>query len=86
VTGVPIEELRARRAVVGVTAAGALVLPAPVDYLSWTEQIARIASQRDLRAPIRSLWMTGRLSARAHIGLSELGWVIHEAPPLAGSR
>lgn len=86
VTGVPLKELRARRAVVGVTPTGALVIPAPVDYLSWTEQIARIASQRDLRAPVRSLWLTGRMSARAHLGLSELGWGLHEAPQLTGAR
>lgn len=86
VTGVPIKELRARRAVVGVTPTGALVIPAAVDYLSWTEQIARVASQQDLRAPIRSLWLTGRVSARAHIGLSEMGWVIHDTPPLAGGK
>jgi len=86
VTGVPLREVAARRTVVGVTRDGALVLPAPVDYLSWTEQIARIASQRDLRTPIHGLWLTGRLSARAHLGLSELGWTLHEAPQLTGVR
>lgn len=86
VTGVPLRELRARRTVVGVTPAGALVLPAPVDYISWTEQMARIAGQKGLQAPRRGLWLSGRVSALAQYGLSELGWAIHDAPSLVGAR
>jgi hypothetical protein len=86
VTGMPLKAMIARRTAVGVTPGGALVLPAPVDYLSWTEQIARIAAQRDLHAPRRGLWLSGRMSPRAQYGLSELGWAIHEAPTLTGAR
>ena len=85
-TGVPFRELVARRTDVGVTPGGAPVLPTVVDFLSWTDQIARIASQRDLHAPRRGLWLSGRMSPRAQYGLSELGWAIHEAPTLTGAR
>ena len=79
VTGVPLAELAARRTVVGITPSGGIVVPAPVDYLSWTEQIGGFASRRDLLAPRRSVWISGHMSARAQQGFSELGWVFHEA-------
>ena len=82
VTGEPLMEVAARRTVIGITPGGSIVLPAPVDYISWTEQIARLAARLDLRAPLRGIWLTGRLSARAQEGLSRLGWAIHDAPPL----
>ena len=59
---------------------GALVVPAPVDYLSWTEAIRRIASHPDLRAARRGLWLSGRMSATAQYGLTALGWTFHAAP------
>jgi hypothetical protein len=86
VTGVPLRELLARWTAVGVTAGGAIVLPAPVDYISWTEQIARIAAQKDLRTPRRGIWLTGRMSALAQYELSEFGWAVHDASPLVGAR
>jgi hypothetical protein len=87
VTGVPLCELLARRTAVGVTPGGAIVLPGPIDYISWTEQIACIAAQKDLRAPRRGVWLTGRMSARAQYGLSEFGWAVHDAPLLlVGAR
>jgi len=86
VTGVPLRELAARRTVVGITSGGALVVPAPVDYLSWTEQLARLAARKDLRAPKRGLWLTGQISAAAQRGFSAFGWAFHEAPAFQVSR
>jgi hypothetical protein len=85
VTGVPLSEVAARRAVVGITPGGAIVVPAPVDYLSWTESIGRIAGRQDLRAPRRGIWITGRMSGRAQHGFSRLDWTFHEAPPPRGA-
>ncbi len=79
-TGIPLRELAARGTVVGVTSSGDIVLPAPVDYVSWTEQIARLAARPDIRAPKQGIWLTGRMSARAQEGLSGLAWAIHDAP------
>ena len=73
VTGVPLKELAARRTVVGITPDNAIVVPAPVDYLSWTESIARVAERLDLRAPRRGLWRTGQMSAVAQQSFSSLG-------------
>ena len=86
VTGMPLRELAVRRTVVGITPGGAIVVPAPVDYLSWTAAIARVAERKDLKAPRRGLWISGRMSGLAHRELSRLGWAFHEVPPLVGSR
>jgi hypothetical protein len=85
VTGVPLSEVAARRTVVGITPGGAIVVPAPVDYLSWTEPIARLAGRPDLQAPRRGIWLAGRISAPAQQGFTGLGWTFHEGPSLAGT-
>jgi hypothetical protein len=76
----------ARRTVVGVTSNGALGLPAPVDYLSWTEQMARIAGQKDLQAPRRGVWLAGRMLPLAQYGLTGRRWTIHDTPSVAAPR
>jgi hypothetical protein len=80
VTGVSIKEMKAQGTVIGVTPAGHLVVPAPVDYVSWTERIGSFAARSDLQSARRSIWLTGRISGAAHRGFTRLGWTVHEAP------
>jgi hypothetical protein len=86
VTGVPLKAVAARSTVIGITSGGALVVPAPVDYLAWTERVGRFAERPDLRAARRGLWLTGRISGPAQRGFSALGWTFHEAEIAAGAR
>ena len=86
VTGVPIGRLLAAGTVVGVTPDGAVVVPAPVDYLSWTERIGGFAGRADLQAARRGVWLTGRMAPLAQQGFSGLGWTFHEAPATPASR
>jgi hypothetical protein len=78
VTGVPLSWVAARSTVIGVTPGGVLVVPAPVDYLAWTERVGRFAERPDLQAARRGLWLTGRISASAQHGFAALGWTLHE--------
>ena len=80
VTGVSIKEVKAQGTVIGVTPAGHLVVPAPVDYVSWTERIGSFAERSDLKSARRTIWLTGRISGAAHRGFTRLGWTVHEAP------
>jgi len=58
---------------------GALVLPAPVDFLSWTPRIAAFGTNPDfLAVPDRVLWITGKMSPLARKNLAAKGWVIRE--------
>src|SRR5262249_22305499 len=45
---------------------GGLILPAPVDYISWTERVASFATDPKLKVvPQRMLWLPGQMSPRA---------------------
>ncbi len=57
-----------------VTANGELVVPAPVDYVTWTEEVAGFAHRDDLGTAPKVLVHTGKLSAVAATGLTEAGW------------
>ena len=70
VGGVPIRRVITRGTVIGIAADGAVVVPAPVDYLSWTERVGRFAARADLRAARRGIWLSGRMSGAAQQGFS----------------
>jgi hypothetical protein len=56
------------------TASGELHVPAPVDHVTWTDQVAGFAQRDDLGAAPKVLIHTGRLSAAASAGLMAAGW------------
>jgi hypothetical protein len=74
----PIAELRVSGTLIGRTKAGTLIVPAPVDYVSWTERVSGFAKRPDLAAPDREIWLTGRLSPRARRELTRLHWVTRD--------
>ena len=64
------------------------LVPAPVDYVSWTERVAHFADRPDIAgAPTRRLWLAGKLSPRARQELTARKWAIEEGvsivPPAA---
>lgn len=56
------------------TAAGELQVPAPVDYVTWTEEVAGFAKRDDLGTDAKVLVHTGTLSPAATAGLAAAGW------------
>jgi hypothetical protein len=62
---------------------GALVIPAPVDYLSWTERVATFAKHPSFQAARqRTVWISGQISPRAKQEFEANGWTIHEGNEL----
>ena len=58
---------------------GASILPAPVDYLSWTERIAGFATDPELmRLRHRVLWIPGKMTPLARQQLAANGWSVRE--------
>lgn len=58
---------------------GAVILPTPVDYISWTERVARFATQPAfLRMSPRTLWLAGQMSPRAKKEFTANGWTVYE--------
>ena len=86
VGGVPIRRVITRGTVVGITPDGAVVVPAPVDYLSWTDRVGAFAARADLRAARRGIWLTGRMSGAAQQGFAARGWTFHDVTLPAGAR
>jgi hypothetical protein len=75
-----------RGTVIGRTSGGAVVVPGPVDYLSWTQRISNFAKRPDLQATKRGIWLTGRMSPRAKQEFAALGWAVHEGVSPQGGK
>jgi hypothetical protein len=57
-----------------MTASGELEVPAPVDHVTWTEEVAGFATRDDLGTAPKVLVHTGTLSPAATAGLQAAGW------------
>ena len=56
------------------TASGTLEVPAPVDHVTWTEQVAGFAQRDDLGTSPKTLIHTGSLSEATKAGFTAAGW------------
>jgi hypothetical protein len=78
-TVAPFAKLTAPGPVAGVSRGGSLVVPAPLDYVAWTERVSRFARRKDFAAGTRTIWITGTVSPRAKKELAALGWTVRES-------
>jgi len=69
------------RILVARTRSGRLLVPAPVDYVVWTEAVRRFAERKDLHGKGREIFVTGSASERAREGLAATAWTVHEHSP-----
>ena len=81
-----LAEVTAPGPMIARTVTGALLVPAPVDYVAWTQGIARLAQRDDLRAPKRTAWLSGQMSPRARKQSERLGWTVFESFTIAAER
>jgi hypothetical protein len=81
-----VAQVTAPGPIIGRTASGALIVAAPVDYVAWTERIARAADRDDLKAPRRVVWLSGRMSPRARKEFTQRGWTVEESFTVAAER
>lgn len=79
-TGTPISKVAGRGTVIGIGPNGGIIIPAPVDYISWTERIGNFAKRPDLRARQRNIWLSGKMSGAAQRGFTELNWTLNQGP------
>jgi hypothetical protein len=77
-TQTPIARLLVRKAIIGQDRKGVIVAQAPVDYVSWIQDVSYFANRPDLRSRRRTLWVTGQFSPLAKKNFETLGWVVHE--------
>ena len=60
------------------TRGGRMEVPAPVDYVVWTEPVRAFAERKDLKGVKRNILVTGIASALAREGLRVTGWAVQE--------
>jgi len=81
-----LAEVSAPGPILGRTAAGTLMVPAPVDYIAWTERMGRTAQREDLKAAKKIAWLSGRMSPRAKKEFAQRGWAVEESFTIAAER
>lgn len=57
-----------------LSAKGDLFVAVPVDYVTWTPEVAAFATRDDIAAPSKTLIHTGLFSDKAEAGISASGW------------
>ena len=60
------------------TREGRTAVPAPVDYVVWTEPVKAFAQKKILQRGERKILVTGLASARAREGLQATGWALQD--------
>jgi hypothetical protein len=81
----PLSAVMGHGPVTGRDRRGVVVVPAPLDYVAWTERVATFAKRSDLKAPERGVWLTGRMSPRVRQEMTKLGWTLQEGARLRRS-
>jgi hypothetical protein len=74
----PLATLSAKGTIFATDSNGTLIVPAPLDYVSWTQRASNFANRDDLQAPQRAVYLTGRMSPAAKAGFQQLGWNVNE--------
>jgi hypothetical protein len=64
--------------IIGRDRAGALIVPAELDYVVWTKRMAYFANRPDLAAPKRAIWLSGKMSPLAQRNFESRGWTIEQ--------
>jgi hypothetical protein len=85
-TVAPLSAVMGRGTVTGRNQRGAVVVPAPLDYVAWTARVAEFAKRSDLKARERHVWLTGQMSPRARDEMTKLGWGLHDGGRLRPSQ
>jgi hypothetical protein len=57
---------------------GAFVVPAAVDYLTWTEAVDSFSAEPVAGAKSREVWLSGQASDKAGAELQGRGWVVKQ--------
>jgi hypothetical protein len=75
----PITKIQVFGVLVARDRSGNEIVPAPVDYVSWTERIAGFGTDPELlRLRHRVLWITGKMTPLARQQLAASGWSVRE--------
>jgi len=74
----PLAKVSAPGPILGQTAAGALALPGPVDYVSWIEALRSDLDRPEFQASEKVAFFSGRVSPIAQQNFASRGWKVTE--------
>ncbi|WP_424930931.1 hypothetical protein [Amaricoccus macauensis] len=75
----PLTEIRAEGVAFGQTESGEVIVPAPVNYLSWTPRLEGFVSRFDAEPEAAHLLtVAGKVSERTRTELEDRGWQVEE--------
>jgi hypothetical protein len=78
-----ISRIQVAGVLVGYDQSGTTIIPAPIDYLSWTPRIAGFATNPQLLAKQnRVLWITGKITPLAQQRVTANGWTLQQGAQL----
>lgn len=76
----PIAGIQVPGVLVATDQNGTVIVPAPVDYVSWTPRIAGfVTTPALLGLQNRVLWIPAKMTPLAHQQLTANGWSVHES-------
>lgn len=64
--------------IVAKQANGKSIIPAALDYVSWTDEVIEFTRRSELKAAHRLVLLSGKLSGTARRGFTESGWELSE--------
>ncbi len=70
----PLSKLEVHTTVIGYYEEGAMVVPAPLDYVLWTKRLDTFTSRDEFKNKNRLIYLRGELSAMAKKKLAKKGW------------
>jgi hypothetical protein len=77
----PVTGMQVQGVLAGQDQKGTSIVPAPIDYLSWTPRIAGFATNPALLAlPNRVIWIPAKMTPLAQQQLTANGWTVHTDP------
>jgi hypothetical protein len=84
--GQPLAQILAPGPIAGRRRDGSVFVPVPLDYVAWSERVARFAKRKDFEGSARVAWIPGAFSPRAKKELTASGWTLREGTPPAAGR
>lgn len=82
----PLQSLEVAGTVIGHIDGGKVVIPAPVDYLSWSAGLNNFADRDEFSGKDITLYAAGFVTDRATAMLHKRGWGIHQRSDLFGIK
>lgn len=78
----PVQDLEVAGTIVGRINDRSIVIPTPVDYLSWSREMEHFTERDEFKERAVTLYAAGKITERARTMLKTRGWDVHQESAL----